>query len=83
MEPQGVDFLADGADVARGDGTHDEQADEDGNPNAGAADAEGVNHVHVGHAAQQHEQDGEHEHKGVKAHDEQDVVARDLARRVA
>ena len=48
MEPKGADFAADGADVAGRDGAHDDQSDEDGDPDAGTADAESVNHVHIG-----------------------------------
>lgn len=82
VEPEGVDFVADGADVAGGDGAHDEQSDEDGDPDAGAADAKGVNHVHVGQSPNEHQDEGENEDNGVKAHDEQDVVLGHLCRRV-
>ena len=78
MEPQGGDLLADSADVAQGDGTHDEEADEDGDPHAGTADAEGVDHVHIGHAADKHEHDGQDKDGSVKYHHEHDVVLGDL-----
>ena len=48
VKPQGCDFIVDGDDVAEGDGTHDDQSHQDGDPHTGAADAEGVNHVHIG-----------------------------------
>ena len=34
VEPEGGDLAADGADVAGGDGAHDEEADEDGDADA-------------------------------------------------
>ena len=67
VEPQGCDFIVDGDDIADGDGTHDEDTDEYGDPYAGAIDAEGMDHVHIGGAPDEHEDDGEHEYDGVKA----------------
>ena len=66
VNPQGCDFIVDGDDIADGDGAHDDDADEYGDPYAGAIDAEGVDHVHIGHAPDEHEHDGEHEDNGVK-----------------
>ena len=74
MEPEGANLAADGDDVAGGDGAHDEQAHEDGDPYTGTADAEGVNHVHIGQSSDEHQDDGENEHGGVKTNDEHDVV---------
>ena len=34
VEPEGGDLLADGVDVASGDGAHDDEADKDGNTDA-------------------------------------------------
>ena len=65
--PQGCDFIVDGDDIADGDGTHDDDADEYGDPYAGAIDAEGMDHIHIGGAPDEHEDDGEHEYDGVKA----------------
>lgn len=74
-EPEGIDLLADGVDVASSNGPHDEDAYENRNPDARTADAEGVYHVHIGHAANEHQNNGEHEDCGIESNHEQDVVA--------
>ena len=79
MKPEGVDFFVDGADVAEGDGAHDD-ADEDGDPYARTTDAEGTDHVHVGQSADEHQHDGEDQDGGVECHDEQDVGLGHLTR---
>ena len=48
VEPERGDFLADGLDVANGDGAHDEQTDEDSHADARTTNAEGAYHVHIG-----------------------------------